>query len=40
MFSRSEIMKAAHRYAKSYRGRDWSYAFLLAAGLKAAWAEA
>lgn len=40
MLNLSEIMKAAHRYARSYRGRDWSYAFLLAAGLKAAWAEA
>jgi len=40
MFNRSEIMKAAHRYAHVYRGRDWSYAYLLAAGLRAAWAEA
>ncbi|MER9159076.1 hypothetical protein [Mesorhizobium sp. M0778] len=40
MFNRSEIMKAAHRYAQAYKGRDWSYPFLLAAGLKAAWAEA
>lgn len=40
MFNRSEIMKAAHRYAQSYKGRDWSYAFLLSAGLIAAWADA
>jgi hypothetical protein len=40
MFHRSEIMKAAHRYANGYKGRDWSYASLLSAGLKAAWAEA
>jgi hypothetical protein len=40
MFNRSEIMKAAHRYAKAYTGRDWSYAFLLSAGMKTAWADA
>lgn len=40
MFNRSEIMKAAHCYAQAYKGRDWSYSFLLSAGLKAAWAEA
>lgn len=40
MFNRSEIMKAAHRYAQAYKGREWSYAFLLKQGLKAAWAEA
>jgi hypothetical protein len=40
MFNHSEIMKSAHRYAGSYKGRSWSYAFLLAAGLRAAWAEA
>lgn len=40
MFNRSEIMKAAHRYAQAYKGRQWSYAFLVKHGLKAAWAEA
>ncbi len=39
-FSRSQIMKAAHRYARTYQGRQWSYAFLLKHGLKAAWKEA
>ncbi|TPN58622.1 hypothetical protein FJ976_01545 [Mesorhizobium sp. B1-1-9] len=40
MFNRSEIMKSAHRYAQAYKGREWSYAFLLAAGLRSAWAVA
>jgi len=40
MFDRSEIMKAAHRYAQAYKGRDWSYAKLVSWGLKAAWAAA
>lgn len=40
MFNRSEIMKAAHRYAQAYRGREWSYGSLLKQGLKTAWAEA
>ncbi|MBN9250929.1 MAG: hypothetical protein BGO03_11995 [Mesorhizobium sp. 61-13] len=40
MYHRSDIMKAAHRYAQAYKGRQWSYAFLLKHGLKTAWAEA
>ena len=40
MLNRSEIMKAAHRYAQAYKGREWSYASLLKQGLKTAWAEA
>lgn len=39
-FDRSAIMKAAHRYAQAYKGRDWSYASLLKQGMKTAWAEA
>ncbi len=39
-YNRVEIMKAAHRYAQMYRGRDWSYAYLLKHGLKNAWAVA
>src|SRR5690606_39981097 len=39
-FDRSEIMKAAHRYAQAYKGREWSYALLLSWGLKAAWKKA
>lgn len=37
---RASIMKAAHRYARTYQGRQWSYSFLLKNGLKAAWREA
>lgn len=37
-FDRSAIMKEAHRYAQAYKGRDWSYAYLLKHGLKFAWA--
>lgn len=39
-FNRSAIMKEAHRYAQAYKGRDWSYAYLLKHGLKIAWAAA
>ena len=39
-FTRSEIMKEAHRYAQAYKGREWSYAYLLKHGLKYAWAKA
>lgn len=39
-FNRSAIMKAAHRYAQAYKGRDWSYAYLLKHGLRIAWADA
>ncbi|CAM5579683.1 hypothetical protein ATER59S_05066 [Aquamicrobium terrae] len=39
-YNRAEIMNAAHRYAQMYRGRDWSYAYLLKHGLKNAWAVA
>lgn len=38
IYNRSEIMKAAHRYAQAYKGRDWSYAYLIKHGLKMAWA--
>ncbi|TPO02190.1 hypothetical protein [Mesorhizobium sp. B1-1-5] len=37
-FDRAAIMRAAHHYAQMYRGRDWSYAFLLQTGLRNAWA--
>ena len=40
MFNRSELMKAAHRYAQAYKGREWSYAKLISWGLKAAWKQA
>lgn len=40
MFDRAAIMKEAHRYAQSYKGRQWSYAFLIKHGLKMAWAAA
>lgn len=39
-FNRSAIMKAAHRYARAYKGREWSYSLLLSWGLKAAWKQA
>ena len=39
-YNRAEIMKAAHRYAQMYKGRDWSYAYLIKHGLKMAWAAA
>lgn len=38
-FDRTAIMNEAHRYARMYAGREWSYAKLLSWGLKAAWAE-
>lgn len=37
---RAEIMRAAHRYARTYAGRDWSYAKLLSWGLRTAWKAA
>ncbi|KQZ87355.1 hypothetical protein ASD64_19970 [Mesorhizobium sp. Root157] len=40
MYDRAAIMKAAHRYAQTYKGRQWSYVYLLKHGLKKAWAEA
>ncbi len=40
IFNRSEIMNEAHRYARAYAGREWSYAKLLSWGLRAAWKEA
>jgi hypothetical protein len=39
-FDRAAIMNEAHRYARSYAGREWSYSKLLSWGLKAAWAHA
>ena len=40
MYDRRAIMKEAHRYAQSYKGREWSYAYLLKHGLKFAWEKA
>ncbi|MBN9242134.1 MAG: hypothetical protein J0I98_05015 [Mesorhizobium sp.] len=39
-FDRAAIMNEAHRYARMYAGREWSYTKLLSWGLKAAWKEA
>ena len=39
-YDRTAIMKEAHRYARMYAGREWSYAKLLSWGLKAAWKQA
>jgi hypothetical protein len=39
-FDRVAIMNEAHRYSRSYAGREWSYSKLLSWGLKAAWAQA
>lgn len=39
-FDRAAIMNEAHRYARMYAGREWSYAKLLSWGLKAAWKQA
>jgi len=38
-FDRTAIMNEAHRYARAYAGREWSYAKLLSWGLKAAWKQ-
>lgn len=39
-FDRAAVMREAHRYARAYKGREWSYALLLSWGLKAAWKQA
>jgi len=39
-FDRAAIMNEAHRYARMYAGREWSYAKLLSWGLNAAWKQA
>jgi hypothetical protein len=39
-FDRAPIMNEAHRYARMYASREWSYARLLSWGLKAAWEQA
>ncbi|MGE0284073.1 MAG: hypothetical protein AB7P20_26140 [Rhizobiaceae bacterium] len=37
---RRAVMLEAHRYARSYAGRDWTYRQLLQWGLKHAWERA
>ncbi|KQZ80901.1 hypothetical protein ASD64_11465 [Mesorhizobium sp. Root157] len=39
-FDRAAIMNEAHRYARMYAGREWSYSKLISWGLKAAWKQA
>ncbi|MEQ1941482.1 hypothetical protein ABMA32_03570 [Mesorhizobium sp. VNQ89] len=39
-FDCAAIMREAHRYARAYKGREWSYAVLMSWGLKAAWKQA
>jgi hypothetical protein len=40
MFDCREILKAAHRYARTFAGRDWSYKQLLRWGLQMEWERA
>jgi len=40
IIDKPELVRAAHAYARSFAGRDWSYRQLLRWGLQMAWERA